>query len=723
MVRQVQLGLRCGHLPTKTDVLDCTGGVYFMKASSNNLVAVFKPMDEEQGMPNNPKGHAGSGDYGLREFLKPGEGYIRETASYLLDRGGFSKVPATTIVHCEHDVFNYARKYNGGKGMYPKLGSLQEFVPANDTFEDISPSLVSVLELQKIALLDLRLLNSDRNSSNILAIRKKEKGRSGSEGDSSCCEDPSNCSCCMDEMDLDAFLWDCSAASSSDPMVESTSRDKRGDAYSLVPIDHGYCIPDRLRIDEFDWCWFWCPHISEPVHPDVRDYVQSLDIEELLLGLTKQIPLSEDKKFLLRVTHHLLQEAVAAGLTLFDIASLIARTDGDIPSPVELALESAEDNAQRAIEMRAGRRNSSGSPSFWKNVRDSERDGSSQQRSRRRDSLPVHASEQDAADYRPMLPPLTRSCASDANLLITTTRPHPFPPIKYTLSTSRGDESTQSTVLSSDGFGSDITLSPRSPSDGVLLGLKRPGAAPGDALITLQSYDSDFSRPKLSAVPSSKSTSQQPIMSPFAAAQWKEASPSSDRDPDFDGSSGFTSSAASSFESEDSGGGSSFFPLVSSGMMMSGSNTMIMSGSNTPSPQTLPIEVEREALKASAAVTDWTTSHSDNGGTDSEAEPDPLRSASNCATIVHPAALPATTSISRVVSFGAFESPPLYSLPKAERRIARLRQEKRKVIARTSEFLSLRLSFTMEALSAMVHKEARRQLERRGEGGYPAEGT
>ena len=57
---------------------------------------------------------------------------------------------------------------------------------------------------------------------------------------------------------------------------------------------------------------------------------------------------------------------------------------------------------------------------------------------------------------------------------------------------------------------------------------------------------------------------------------------------------------------------------------------------------------------------------------------------------------------------------PLYSLPKAERRIARLRQEKRKVIARTSEFLSLRLSFTMEALSAMVHKEARRQLERRG---------
>ena len=716
MVRQVQLGLRCGHLPTKTDVLDCTGGVYFMKASSNNLVAVFKPMDEEQGMPNNPKGHAGSGDYGLREFLKPGEGYIRETASYLLDRGGFSKVPATTIVHCEHDVFNYARKYNGGKGMYPKLGSLQEFVRANDTFEDISPSLVSVLELQKIALLDLRLLNSDRNSSNILAIRKSSqggehgrKGRSGSSGS----EDPSDCSGCMDEMDLDAFLWDCSAVSSSDPMRESTSRD----AYSLVPIDHGYCIPDRLRIDEFDWCWFWCPQVSEPVHPDVRDYVHALDIEELLLGLTKQIPLSEDKKFLLRVTHHLLQEAVAAGLTLFDVASLIARTDGEVPSPVEVALESAEDNAQRAIEMRAGRRNSSGSPSFWRNVHDSERDGSEregggggmqQQRSRRRGSPPpprrsVHA-DTDAADYRPMLPPLTRSCASDANLLnimtttTTTHRPHPFPSIKNTLSTLRGGESAQSTLLSSDGFNSDSTLSPRSPpSDGgVLLGLKRPGAAPGDALITLQSCDSNFSRPNFAAAAAVQ------WKEAAAAVQWKDASPSSDRD--FDVSSGFTSSAASSFESEDRGVGC-FFPL-----------------SNTPSPQTLLIGGKGETTTASAAaaVPEW----SDSGGTDSEAEPSQgaaaavRRSSSRCgADSAIPAAIPATASISRVVSFGAFESPPLYSLPKAERRVARLRQEKRKVIARTSEFLSLRLSFTQEALSSMVHKEARRLERVTGQGG------
>eukprot|EP00286_Rhodomonas_abbreviata_P027793 CAMPEP_0181300574 /NCGR_PEP_ID=MMETSP1101-20121128/6961_1 /TAXON_ID=46948 /ORGANISM="Rhodomonas abbreviata, Strain Caron Lab Isolate" /LENGTH=185 /DNA_ID=CAMNT_0023405817 /DNA_START=96 /DNA_END=649 /DNA_ORIENTATION=- len=80
MLRQVRAGLRCGYAPSKTDMLDCTGGVYFMKGQSNKAYAVFKPSDEEQGMPNNPKGHAGNGDHGLRSFLKPGEGYIRETA-------------------------------------------------------------------------------------------------------------------------------------------------------------------------------------------------------------------------------------------------------------------------------------------------------------------------------------------------------------------------------------------------------------------------------------------------------------------------------------------------------------------------------------------------------------------------------------------------------------------------------------------------------------------
>ena len=56
ILAEVRMGLQRNKVPAKTDLLDCTGGVYFMKTSSGAQVAVFKPSDEEQGMPNNPKG-------------------------------------------------------------------------------------------------------------------------------------------------------------------------------------------------------------------------------------------------------------------------------------------------------------------------------------------------------------------------------------------------------------------------------------------------------------------------------------------------------------------------------------------------------------------------------------------------------------------------------------------------------------------------------------------
>jgi len=104
MISEVQKGLDSGKVPAKTDVLDCTGGVYFMKSTTGIHVAVFKPSDEEQGTPFNTKGHSGNEEMGsgLRPYFKPGQGYVRETAVYLLDEGNFCQVPPTTIVHCQH---------------------------------------------------------------------------------------------------------------------------------------------------------------------------------------------------------------------------------------------------------------------------------------------------------------------------------------------------------------------------------------------------------------------------------------------------------------------------------------------------------------------------------------------------------------------------------------------------------------------------------------------
>lgn len=78
------------------------------------LTACFKPYDEEPYTPNNPRGRELVANFGLvgkesfrmRPGVKPGEGYIREVATYLLDNG-FAGVPATGLVEARHKAFNY----------------------------------------------------------------------------------------------------------------------------------------------------------------------------------------------------------------------------------------------------------------------------------------------------------------------------------------------------------------------------------------------------------------------------------------------------------------------------------------------------------------------------------------------------------------------------------------------------------------------------------------
>ena len=50
----------------------------------------------------------------------------------------------------------------------PKVGSLQVYVPGEGSIENFSPNLFETDEVHKIAVLDLRLLNLDRNGGNIL---------------------------------------------------------------------------------------------------------------------------------------------------------------------------------------------------------------------------------------------------------------------------------------------------------------------------------------------------------------------------------------------------------------------------------------------------------------------------------------------------------------------------------------------------------------------------
>ena len=371
MLEDVRGGLDRGLVPMRTDVLDCTGGVYFMKSLEKRKIAVFKPHDEEQGMPNNDKGYGGNGEHSLRPNFKLGQGCIREVAAYIMDDRGFTGVPATTLVHLQHPTFNYnsALRQEGQTSRFPKLGSLQAFVDSESIFEDIGPNMFSDFEIQKLALFDMRALNCDRNASNIL-VQRKHRSRSGSmdkDYSQQVGAHRDSRSASLSSWDRDHYssddFFESSHSDEDEDASGSTSRsgsigiDSRGiglplrrrsagevkDKYHLVPIDHGYCFPTALDIKEWDWAWFHLPHLKRPVHPKIKEYLLSLDFESLCTKLVEQVSISEESLFLLRLTHNLLVSGVQAGLTLYDIAKLIARLDEDEPSPLERAIAVGEE--------------------------------------------------------------------------------------------------------------------------------------------------------------------------------------------------------------------------------------------------------------------------------------------------------------------------------------------------------------------------------------------
>lgn len=338
MLEEVRQGFMRDKTPKATDELDGSGGSYFLRSQKGFYSAVFKPHDEEQGMPNNRKGYSGAGETGLRDHFRPGQGCLREVAAYILDHENFCQVPPTVLVHCQHPSFSYPT-LAGRTKLFPKLGSLQQFMKASECFDDLGPGIFSDFEIQKIALLDLRLLNCDRNAANMLVRYKKifSTSLTSSEGNTPSDDNPS--------VEQDARDW----------IDEGITISDSSDFYEIVPIDHGYCMPSKLRIDEYDLVWMSLPQVKREVHPAIKEYVASLDFESMLYNVLEQISLPGNSIFLLALAHLLVVQGVSSGLTLYEIATLVARLDDEHASKLEQAIEEAEENAFRAIEMKTNR--------------------------------------------------------------------------------------------------------------------------------------------------------------------------------------------------------------------------------------------------------------------------------------------------------------------------------------------------------------------------------
>ncbi|KAJ4870914.1 Phosphatidylinositol 4-kinase gamma 4 [Raphanus sativus] len=288
MISSASDGLRSGNAPVRSR--EGTGGAYFMQASSGNkYVGVFKPIDEEPTAENNPHGLPLSPNgEGLKKGTKVGEGALREVAAYLLDHPksgeerGFAGVPPTAMVECLHPGFNHP------KGVKTKIGSLQMFTENDGSCEDMGPASFPVEEVHKISVLDIRLANADRHGGNIL-MRK----------------------------------------------------DKEGNVV-LVPIDHGYCLPESFEDCTFEWL-YWS-QARKPYSSETLDYIRSLNAEEdinLLKFHGWKMPLKTART--LRISTMLLKKGAERGLTAFEIGNMMCRETLSKKSLVEEMAEEAQE--------------------------------------------------------------------------------------------------------------------------------------------------------------------------------------------------------------------------------------------------------------------------------------------------------------------------------------------------------------------------------------------
>lgn len=232
------------------------GGTYWIRDAAHGIpVAVFKPSEEEIGQELNPHGNV---DSERSDAFTPGTGYKREILAYRLDEGHSARVPHTMEV-----------SING------RVGSLQRFVQHCAESADYLPGRFPVDDVHRIAILDLRMLNSDRHGGNIL-------------------------------------------------VCNNTMR--------LIPIDHSYVAPSGYADPEFEWMQW--PQTRVPFSKETVAYVANLDAHRDRDAVDALLHDEEASECVFAATTAL-KVAVARGYTAREIAECFRRTTLTQPSRLE----------------------------------------------------------------------------------------------------------------------------------------------------------------------------------------------------------------------------------------------------------------------------------------------------------------------------------------------------------------------------------------------------
>lgn len=272
------------------------------------------------------------GNATFRQGVLSGESCIREVAAYIIDRKRFSGVPSTTFVEVVHASLKYepfsslgqnnanfleimsslikpvdneidddspadlilknpssstnpSSNLSKEEGTLPKksvamqlatqkkigmkFGSLQEFCKSEGPIENFSSDKFHKDEIHKIGILDLRILNIDRNETNILVRTKVNK--------------------------TGKRVW------------------------SLIPIDHGLTFPDNLAVCSFDLAWMSWRQAEAPFSSRTMKFIESINVDEDIELLEKTFKFRTICLRNAKITTLLLIKGAKAGLTLSSI--------------------------------------------------------------------------------------------------------------------------------------------------------------------------------------------------------------------------------------------------------------------------------------------------------------------------------------------------------------------------------------------------------------------
>ena len=403
LLARIGQGIGQGFAPALA--LDGMGGTYVLRDAKRRPVAAFKPRDEEPFAPNNPRGLAGKmGQPGIHPAIPSGESHLREVIAYTLDHHGFSAVPPTLQAEALHPAF-HVQSMRPLSRYGAKVGSLQAWVSHADLASDMGTATFPAHEVHKLAILDMRLLNTDRNDGNVLVTRTERTppsspvvgpAASPAANAAVACQAAtpasahSASSAAMGERRsgerrsgerrsgertsgdaaqaerLSERLSERSSAADAAEEVEMLhvspggKRDGKGGGEGgeggeggggggfLVPIDHGGVLPTRPEVVWYNWCWLSWPQMVLPLGAETVEFIGRLDaIADARAIVDAGLPPSCAR--VCRCATRVLQRGVVSGLTLLDVAHMLARQEEDTPSDLERLWGQAERLAHSAV--------------------------------------------------------------------------------------------------------------------------------------------------------------------------------------------------------------------------------------------------------------------------------------------------------------------------------------------------------------------------------------